>query len=1497
MSISPCGRDVVLASREGLHIIDLDSPYSPPRYLPHHTSWEVADVQWSPFASRDYWVVSTSNQKALVWNLEAKLWQNSIELVLHGHTRAITDINFSAHHPDVLATCAVDSFVHCWDLRTPARPAVSFSDWFAGATQVKWSRQDSHVLASSHDRFLRVWDDRKGAHPLHTIEAHDTKIYGVDWNRFEPTKIVTCSLDKTIKFWNLDKPDDGPERTIKTTFPIWRARHTPFGWGLLAMPQRGNYDLHLYDRRASFSDANPVKSFEGHKAQVKEFLWRAKGTIVDGVDHREWQLVTWGADKELKLHKVDHDVMVDIGYEPGVTKVQRLNFTRKGAFYKTFRDEPQNQDSPIHATHQRQVSSVSTQEPYLRPHGSASVGMSKISLPQFRGWARSRKEQPRTGMHGKAKAQQAISAISWMKNVRINSWEPESLADEITQVGDKLKKVDFEDVDVNGRRATVTLHGPWGEKNSAIYLRVEMRFPKLYPQDTRSHVRFTVQKTAAMSDVLMETLTTDMQTIAETYASRRKGCLEAILRYLLRDQSLEQTISHALDEHVPDPKALAAVELPDDLSSDDEDDQVHVPTDVLKATNANVRLPLPKACGALWSDNGMLVCFFPPKTEQPSMMDSLELPDNGRARSVRIFEGFGRLHNSSPGPKPALGTKTTADDDTISESSSTSSTSSHSSKSSDTRRVAQSGHLSRKPWHRGLGLLERSHSAERSSRSLTDLGADANAGESRANVISVHDFSDMIPSKLSLAQRYRIFGYGPDVCAHNASVAYHLGLDVIGNVWELAGLILENTVPLDLLDIPGSSQSVLIIAEKAKSGLTRKDSGVDLNQTVQAASPSSQLKARVRWGKSPLGPGYLVPALFEHFEATGDIQMLAMLSCVFAEPRSQQPESFLIPHTDHDLALELKAPAFSVDYYPSTRVAESEVFPSEGSNAGAMKDYSLSIQAGPAVGSGSSEATHSEDANTNPLQVRDSTRISFLHSRRSSASVSLFNRETATAVSSTGPSATGSLSTSPEETRINRVLSTGSVLPSSNKMLLNLHQSYSNSPPNHSGFTDIQKSHSPSSSLAPSGWSAAALFGGVSSSKSSRTSQQASAASSDEQRASFLPPSSSFSNLRSVHRDSQRHHEDTRRKTPLTESQRSAAAVPSKPQRKKKARIKTTLHNQNSFDLDGYASLPLLDPGLEWKYKAYRANYAHLLGGWELYPQMAEILKFDGLIGYFGSFTTDQSTLVNMRRRKTMTEDQTAEKARRKGLELRRRCQACNNALAPIEKNGDPIGWHCTTPQCPSLTSRTYKNVRCLICQRAIRGLMVPCLECGHVTCMECAEMWFTSLKAETGEKQGELDTDEMAADECPSGCGCHCSTLTAITVAAPALPEQEPDTGRDLIEDKPLGPRFRRQKSHLSHRSERLMSQHGPDTAIGAFLALTRSRSISAAKESILRQSSVDESSAVEDGPTTPNGDEDLNPWASSKFAGLGRGYGGGFSRGLSTKSSDATIRKDDGR
>lgn len=46
-------------ARKGLYIVDLQNPYDPPRFLPHNSAWEVADVQWNPFPARSEWVAST----------------------------------------------------------------------------------------------------------------------------------------------------------------------------------------------------------------------------------------------------------------------------------------------------------------------------------------------------------------------------------------------------------------------------------------------------------------------------------------------------------------------------------------------------------------------------------------------------------------------------------------------------------------------------------------------------------------------------------------------------------------------------------------------------------------------------------------------------------------------------------------------------------------------------------------------------------------------------------------------------------------------------------------------------------------------------------------------------------------------------------------------------------------------------------------------------------------------------------------------------------------------------------------------------------------------------------------------------------------------------------------------------------------------------------------------------------------------------------------------
>ncbi|KAJ6015244.1 hypothetical protein N7540_009835 [Penicillium herquei] len=906
MSISPCGRDVVLASKEGLHVIDLDSPYSPPRYLPHHTPWEVADVQWSPFASRDYWVVSTSNQKALVWNLAMKTWQNSIEHVLHAHSRAITDVNFSAFHPDLLATCAVDSFVHCWDLRTPSRPVISFSDWFTGATQVKWNRQDPHVIASSHDRFLRIWDDRMGAYPIRSIEAHDTKIYGIDWNRVRRGALTTCSLDKTIKFWDYTSETDEPEKLIRTPFPVWRARNTPFGWGVTAMPQRGNSDLHLYSRRVGEGD-NPednlplVHSFPGHKGQIKEFLWRPRGGVVDGIDHREFQLVTWGTDRELRLHRVDPEILQRVGYEKGKSFISTRNVTRLGAVYRSFRDV--NSDLDL-----EELESASSIQNNATTHYPGGPSMNAVSVPHARAWTKSTQTDARMGMQPRSNLRADTNPIAWMRGVKISGWDIETLGDEISHVGEKFTKVAFESVDVRQRKISISLNGPWGVNGDSLFLKVDIKFPVSYPKTAIP--TFNFQKTAAVTDELASRITAELRTIAETYMSRKRGCLEGAVRYLLGESSLEDSIAWILGETTENVKSPINGELEGESSDEDEvgmtqSQELGMSSELLRPVNANVMVPVAKGCGALWANDGRLVCFFPPKkAKSTALFENLSFKEMGRlSRTDRVFEGFGRLQTTSPGPR-MTGTITSTDDGASDYSDDSYSEASSSSGSSDSLSGLPASRFQPPQTWRSAGSvgIYRPRSTDNSQRS-TGGPSTSKFGEPAQNVVSIHDLSDMLPVQRELASKYRICGKGTDVCAHNAAVALDAGCYELAQIWGLIKLILH------VRRKPASPF-------ESRMGLKRmfKKEGIDLSHSIERDGPYKDLaNSVIRWGDHPMGSHWLVPALFDHFERIGDVQMVAMLSCVLFEAHDEtRPEKAEDYTEQHVFSLEQSSVASTV---------------------------------------------------------------------------------------------------------------------------------------------------------------------------------------------------------------------------------------------------------------------------------------------------------------------------------------------------------------------------------------------------------------------------------------------------------------------------------------------------------------------------------------------------------------------------------------------------------
>ncbi|KAF8581466.1 hypothetical protein K439DRAFT_1636189 [Ramaria rubella] len=451
MSISPSGRDVVLAARSGLYVIDLEAPLEVPRFLPQGGTWDVADVQWNPHPSRANYVVSTSSEKLLIWNLD-RPDRSAIQFILSRHYRSITDLNWHNHNPDIVASTGIDSWIWMWDLRTSMRPVTGLCAFNPGATQVKWNRHNENILASSHGNILLIWDQRKGAVPLTTIKAHTARIYGIDWSRRDRDEIVTCSLDHSIKFWNTSASDAGtgdaiprprtdapthiPHKQIDTSYPVWRARYVPFGNGVLSLPQRGIQRPELFYEE----DQKPIELVpesaggEGKANIVKEYVWRSKGGTDLDFDDREFQLVTWSEDRTLRAWPIDPTILERAGFVRG-SQVEDPSH-RATPKYESYRaaTAPPTTEHIVSAPGCRRILGGAHVGSFgASKQADASIPISTSMRTQAAGTGTGTFRRGGTMTKGTGKSKhQGMHALAWMPSVTVDERKEGSAPDSLT---------------------------------------------------------------------------------------------------------------------------------------------------------------------------------------------------------------------------------------------------------------------------------------------------------------------------------------------------------------------------------------------------------------------------------------------------------------------------------------------------------------------------------------------------------------------------------------------------------------------------------------------------------------------------------------------------------------------------------------------------------------------------------------------------------------------------------------------------------------------------------------------------------------------------------------------------------------------------------------------------------------------------------------------------------------------------------------------------------
>ncbi|KAH8412365.1 hypothetical protein KR009_001464 [Drosophila setifemur] len=303
MSVDYSGQWVLLAGRGHLALQRLGQDDGTLRRHERQSKYEVSVAEFAICPSRkEYCAIATSQHIDIVrWGTCEPYYENS----LRGHTRTVTDIDWHSKDPNLLVSCSIDTFSHIWDLREPRKPALSLNAvCMSGATQVGFNRVSGNLLAAAHDGDLRIWDIRKGSCPTHYITAHLSRVHGINWSHKRETCLATASQDGTVKYFDVCNPRRA-EKIITTMSPVWRARYTPIGNGLVSIvvPHlgRGENSLLLW---SNSKQTDPICSFVGHTDVILDFAWRPNRE-----SSNEIELVTWSRDRTLRVWKIDDNML------------------------------------------------------------------------------------------------------------------------------------------------------------------------------------------------------------------------------------------------------------------------------------------------------------------------------------------------------------------------------------------------------------------------------------------------------------------------------------------------------------------------------------------------------------------------------------------------------------------------------------------------------------------------------------------------------------------------------------------------------------------------------------------------------------------------------------------------------------------------------------------------------------------------------------------------------------------------------------------------------------------------------------------------------------------------------------------------------------------------------------------------------------------------------------------------------------------------------------
>lgn len=175
--------------------ISMNDLYKEKYSINNKDSLSINTIKISPNGTK--FAIGSSDTKVKIFNLS----NGELLTELIGHTKGISDLEFSPINSDIIASCSDDLTIRLWSIKKAQCLKVLKKHTYH-VTAVKFSLKGNILISGSADETITIWDIVSGI-TLKTLAAHSDPVLSLALTP-DSTMIASASYDGLMRLFDLE---------------------------------------------------------------------------------------------------------------------------------------------------------------------------------------------------------------------------------------------------------------------------------------------------------------------------------------------------------------------------------------------------------------------------------------------------------------------------------------------------------------------------------------------------------------------------------------------------------------------------------------------------------------------------------------------------------------------------------------------------------------------------------------------------------------------------------------------------------------------------------------------------------------------------------------------------------------------------------------------------------------------------------------------------------------------------------------------------------------------------------------------------------------------------------------------------------------------------------------------------------------------------------------------------------------------------------------------